>query len=173
MYYVQIRGSNAPSSTLQLMSAFLARNTLVRLFMADELHWRVPRERRSNAMPQAANQLPHSELSYLDATKVEIPAGVLSDLDLVTADGERIGSIAGVVIEAGERRVRYYDVQSAGWRRRRCLVEASQLAQVDPEQKVLRLLDSGVPEVRHLNPASLRKFSDDDLLAAMFSARVA
>ena len=124
-------------------------------------------------MPQAATQSPNSELSYLDATKVEIPAGLLSELDLVTADGKHIGNIAGVVIEAGERRVRYYDVRTAGWRRRRCLVEANQLAQVDPEQKVLRLLDNDLSEVRHLNASSLRKFSDDDLLAAMFSPRAA
>jgi hypothetical protein len=123
-------------------------------------------------MPQTDNHPPLSELSYLDATKVESPAGVLSDLHLVTADGERVGNIAGVVIDAAARCVRYFNVESSGkLRRRRYLVEASQLAQVDPEQKVLRLLDSDISEVRDFDASALHKFSDDDLLAAMFSSR--
>ena len=69
--------------------------------------------------------------------------------------------------------MRYLDVQSAGWRRRHYLVNAEQLAQVDPEQKVLRLLDADIAEVADFDRATLRRFSDDDLLAAVFSARVA
>ena len=122
-------------------------------------------------MPQTDNHPPLSELSYLDATKVESPAGVLSDLHLVTADGERVGNIAGVIIDAAARCVRYFNVESSGkWRRRRYLVEANQLAQVDPDQKVLRLL-ADISEVRDFDPTALHKFSDDDLLAAVFSSR--
>jgi len=124
-------------------------------------------------MPQADNHPPLSELSYLDATRVQSPAGVLSDLQLVTADGKRVGNIAGVVIEAAARRVRYFDVQAAGWRRRHCLVDADQLAQVDADRKELRLLLSDMTEVRELDLSGLHRFSDDDLLAAVFSTRAA
>jgi hypothetical protein len=124
-------------------------------------------------MPQPVIHPAHSELSYLDATKVESPAGRLSDLALVSTEGERVGRIAGVVIDAAARRVRYLDVQSAGWRRRHYLVNAEHLAQVDPEQKVLRLLDSDIAEVPNFDRTALHHFSDDDLLAAVFSARVA
>jgi hypothetical protein len=132
----------------------------------------MPVRKKENAMPQVAHHPPLSELSYLDATKVDSPAGVLADLALVTSDGERVGNIAGVVIDAGARRVRYFDVQSPGWlRNRHYLVEVDHLAQVDPEQKVLRMLDANVSEVRGFDPAALHQFSDDDLLAAIFSAR--
>lgn len=115
-----------------------------------------------------------SKLCYLDAAHVNSPAGVLSELDVVTASGEQLGSIAGVVIEASAGCARYLDIRSPGWlRRRHYLVEADQLAQVDPERKVLRLLSADVREVQGLDTAVLRQFSDDDLLAALFPTRAA
>jgi hypothetical protein len=126
-------------------------------------------------MRHNAEQSPISEFCYLDASRVESPAGVLSELDLLSADGRPLGSIQGVVIEAAARRVRYFDVQSSGWfRRRRYLLEADQLAQVEPGRKALRLrVDSNVEEVQDLDAAALRQFSDDDLIAALFPSRAA
>ena len=115
---------------------------------------------------------PISELCYLVAASVNSPAGVLSGLNVVAANGDQLGSIAGVVIEAGAGRARYLNIRSSGWlRRRHYLVDAAQLGQVDPERKVLRLLNDDVMEVQDLG--TLRQFSDDDLLAAMFPYRAA
>jgi sporulation protein YlmC with PRC-barrel domain len=115
---------------------------------------------------------PISELCYLDAASVNSPAGILSELDVVTANGEQLGSIAGVVIEAAAGRARYFNIRSSGWlSRRHYLVEADQLGQVDPERKMLRLLSDDVTEVENLG--TLREFSDDDLLVAMFPFRAA
>ena len=50
-------------------------------------------------------------------------------------------------------------------------MEADQLGQVDPERKMLRLLSDDVTEVENLG--TLREFSDDDLLVAMFPLRAA
>jgi len=125
-------------------------------------------------MPNQSQPQPSSELCYLDAANVNSPAGLLSELDVVTASGEPFGSIAGVVIEAAAGRARYFDVRSSGWlRRRQYLVEADQLAQVDGEQKVLRLVSAEVPVVHGLGTAGLRQFSDDDLLAALFRPHAA
>jgi sporulation protein YlmC with PRC-barrel domain len=120
------------------------------------------------------NDEPLSALSYLDAAKVESPAGLLSELDVITAQGEQLGSIAGVVIEAAAGRARYFDIQAPGWlQRRHYLVQADQLGQVDAELKILRLLAGEVKEVPDLDTATLRPFSDDDLLAALFRPRAA
>jgi PRC-barrel domain len=117
---------------------------------------------------------PLSQLCYLDAANVNSPAGVLSELDVVTANGEQLGSIVGVVIEAAAGRARYFNIRSSGWlRRRHYLVEADQLAQVDSERKVLRLLSAEVREVQDLDTTVLRQFSDDDLVAAFFPSRAA
>jgi hypothetical protein len=113
-----------------------------------------------------------SDLSYLDAAHVNSPAGALSELDVVTADGEQLGSIAGVVIEAAAGRARYLDVRSSDWQHpRRYLVEADQLAQIDCGRRQLRLLRGEVTEVE--STATFRQFSDDDLLAALFAPRAA
>ncbi len=119
-----------------------------------------------------AAQLPApSELSYLDASKVTSPAGALSELDVLSADGRRLGSIEGVVIDAAARRVRYLSIRSSGWR---YLVQADQLGQIEGECKALRLcVDLRNEAVPDLDAAALREFSDDDLLAAVFSPRVA
>ena len=116
-----------------------------------------------------------SELSYLDASKVTSPAGVLSELDVLSAEGQRIGSIEGVVIDAAARHVHYLSVRLSGlFGRRRYLVQADQLGQIEGERKTLRLLvDLKNAAVHGLDLAALRKFSDDDLLAAIFAPRPA
>jgi hypothetical protein len=114
-----------------------------------------------------------SELSYLEASKVSSPAGVLSELDVLSAQGQRLGNIEGVVIDAAARRVRYLCVRLSGWfNRRRYLLDADQLGQIEGERKALRLLVDLRDEVVHgLDAVALRRFSDDDLLAAMFPTR--
>jgi hypothetical protein len=126
-------------------------------------------------MQQDVPHTPISALCYLDASKVDSPAGVLAGLDLLSADGDRLGSVQGVVIEPAERRVRYYDVRLASqFKSRRFLVEADQLAHLDPARKVLRLRpNAAIEPVQDLDVAALRSFSDDDLIAAVFAARAA
>ena len=124
----------------------------------------------NDAQPSAT-----SELSYLDASKVISPAGALSELDVLSADGRKLGSIDGVVIDAAAGHVRYLSVRTSGWYgRRRYLVQADHVGQIEAERKALRLrVDLRNEAVHDLDAAALRKFSDDDLLAAMFSPRAA
>jgi hypothetical protein len=116
-----------------------------------------------------------SELCYLDASKVTSPAGSLADLAILDCDGRPVGNIEGVIIDPAARRVRYFDVRSSGWlRRRRYLLEADQLAQVEAEAKALRLrVNPDTVHVRDLDADRLRQFSDDDLIAAVFSPQAA
>ena len=115
------------------------------------------------------------ELSYLDASKVTTPAGVLSELDVLSVEGRRLGTIEGVVIDAAAHLVRYLSVRTSGWFGcRRYLVRADQSGQIEGERKAFRLLvDLRNEAVRGLDPAALRRFSEDDLLAALFPPRLA
>ena len=126
-------------------------------------------------MPDDTQNQVTSALSYLDASKVTIPAGVLSELDVINTDGQRIGSIEGVVIDAAGRHVRYLSVRLSGWLgRQRYLVQADQLGQIEGESKALRLLaDLRNAVVHGLDATALRKFSEEDALEAMFSPRIA
>ena len=114
-------------------------------------------------------------LSYLDASKVTTPAGVLSELDVLSAEGRRLGSIEGVVIDAAGHLVRYLAVRTSGWfGRRHYLVPADQSGHFEVGRKALRLLvDLRNEAVYGLDAAAFRRFSHDDLLAAMFPARTA
>ena len=116
-----------------------------------------------------------SELAYLDASKVISPAGALSELDVLSTEGRRLGSIEGVVIDAAARHVRYLCVRLSGlFGRRRYLVEADQVGQIEGDRKALRLRrDLKNDAVDGLDAAALRRFCDDDLLAAIFAPRVA
>ena len=114
-----------------------------------------------------------SDLSYLEASKVTSPAGNLSELDVLSVEGERVGKIEGVVIDAAARHVRYLAVRLSGWvGRRRYLVQADQLGQI--EGKALRLLvDLKNAAVHGLDASTIREFSDEDLVTAMFAPRAA
>ena len=116
-----------------------------------------------------------SELSYLEASKVSSPAGMLSELDVLSPEGHRLGSIEGVVIEAAAGRVLYLSVRSSGWfGHQRYFVHADQFGQIDGERKALRLRgDLRDEAVQGLDAAVLRRFSDEDLLAVMSATRAA
>lgn len=127
-------------------------------------------------MPQDDAQVPSlSELSYLDASKVTSPAGVLSELAVLSPEGRRLGSIEGVVIHAAARHVRYWCLQLSGWfGRRRYIVEADQLGQIEGERKALRLnFDPRREAEPGVDASAIREFSDDDLVAAIFAPRTA
>ena len=126
-------------------------------------------------MPNDAQLSDNSALSYLDASKVTSPAGILSELDVLSAEGRRLGRIEGVVIDAAARQVRYLCLRLSGlFGRRRYLVQADHLGQLESDRKALRLCgDLSNDAVHDLDATTLRKFSDDDLLAAMFSPLIA
>ena len=116
-----------------------------------------------------------SELSYLDASKVTSPAGALSELAVLSPEGQQLGRIEGVVIHAATRHVRYLCLRLSSWLgRRRYFVQAAQLGQLESEQKALRLqIDPRREAERNLDASAIREFSDDDLLAAIFAPRTA
>lgn len=126
-------------------------------------------------MPTSACCPPFSELCYLEASAVTSPGGVLSELDLLTPDGQRLGRIQGLVIEAGARCVRYFDVQPTGrFNGRRFLMEADHLAMLEPLGNALRLrVHPSSATMKDFDPADLRRSSLDDVIAALSAPRAA
>jgi hypothetical protein len=122
-----------------------------------------------------ADDVQVSELSYLDASKVTSPAGALSELAVLSPEGRQLGSIEGVVIHAAARHVRYLCLRLSGWfGRRRYIVDAAQLGQIEGERKALRLnFDPRREAEPGLDASALREFSDEDVLAAVFAPRTA
>ena len=111
-----------------------------------------------------------NELCYLDARKVESPAGILANLELCSRDDERLGTVEGVILEPARRRVRYFVVSDGDRRKARYLLPVEHLAQLDPDRPRLRI-DSAAAEIpRHsIDLDEIRPFSDEDLVTALFS----
>ena len=114
-------------------------------------------------------------LRYLDADSVECPVGTLDGLNLVSQDDEALGRIDGVLIDPTKRQIRYYVIdESRLFTRRRYLVPADSPAVVVPEHKVLRMqVPSESIDRQRFDERSVARFSDDDLLTAMFAGKTA
>jgi hypothetical protein len=112
-----------------------------------------------------------NSLRYLDANAVECPSGKLEGLTVFSKDDETLGVINGVLIDPMTRKLRYYVVNAARmFNRRRYLVSADMPAVMLPEDRALRVeAASDSIERQRFDSRNVARFSDDDLLTAMFA----
>ena len=113
----------------------------------------------------------NSLLCYLDASKVCTSIGDLDGVNLRDPDDEELGSLKGVLIEAAARRVRYFVVEGAGRSRTHCyLVPADDPVTVQEDRRTLRVDSNAADLMRsgEFKIDSVRPYSDDDLMAAIF-----
>ena len=116
----------------------------------------------------------HSNLRYLSASKVASPAGVLSELELRTPEDSKLGTVDGVLIDPAARRVCYYAVGTSRlFGRRRYLVPADRLPQLERGTLRVQLSPQELERCPQLDPGRVRAFSDDDMLTAVLAAEVA
>lgn len=110
-------------------------------------------------------------LRYLDANAVECPAGTLEGLSLFGRDDEALGVIDGVLINPETRQLRYFVVdRHRMFNRRRYLVSADTPAVMLPEDRALRVdIPSDAIERQRFDARAVSRFSDEDLLTALFS----
>ena len=121
----------------------------------------------SSQMDSAGND----SLRYLDANAVQCPAGKLEGLRLIGLDDKSLGSIDGVLIDPVRRKLRYYVVAATRlFNRRRYLVPADDLTVKIGDDGALRVETSSenIDRLR-FDARSIPRFSDDDLMAALFS----
>ena len=118
----------------------------------------------------------NAALRYIEASRVQGPAGDLASLDLCDMNNQRIGSLEGVLVDPIERRLRFFVVGSQSADGARFYLLPSDLpAQVDPDRGALRI-DADpdeLAECHEFEEADVPRYSDDDFLASMFRPRVA
>jgi len=112
-----------------------------------------------------------SHLRYIDAEHVTTPFGNLAGAELIGPDDNTVGHLDGVLVDPQERRVRYFVVESRGWFTRRHYLVGPDTTRVEPDGKALRVdVDpEAADQLTEVEPETLPPFSDDDLVAAMFS----
>jgi hypothetical protein len=110
-------------------------------------------------------------LRYLEADRVECPAGNLAGFRVVTEDAEALGSVRGVLISPATRRCEYFVIESAGFfSHRRFLVPVEAGAVVQDEPKRLKIsARKDELDLQTFSQSSVPEFSDEDLLQTMFT----
>jgi hypothetical protein len=113
-------------------------------------------------------------LRYLEANAVDCPTGKLNGLSVVSQDDEALGVVNGVLIDPVSRQLRYFVVQAARlFNRRRYLVPADAPAVMLADDKTLRVEQPFESiERRRFDSRAVPRFSDDDLMTALFSGSV-
>lgn len=109
-------------------------------------------------------------LRFVDAEKLDSPAGKLDGAVLVSPSDETLGKLDGMVIDPVERQVRYFVIESKKrFSTRHYLVPAT-LARLEPERHALRvdLEEDELQDHPTVQLNALPPFSDDDLIAAIF-----
>lgn len=127
-------------------------------------------------LPTPELETDDTSLRYLSATRVDSPAGVLSEFELRTPEDSKLGDLDGVLIDPAAKCVRYYAVGAQRWfGRRRYLVPADRLPQLEGERRTLRIQvrPDELEQYPRLDARRMREFSDEDLLTAMFQSEVA
>jgi hypothetical protein len=112
------------------------------------------------------------QLCYLDASRVESPAGGLEGVTVETQEAETLGKLDGVLIDPSERRLRYLVVEVPGrFRRRRFLISADHPVWVEQQRNTLMVDAEGedLSNSDEFDLKTVRQFSADDAVTAMFA----
>ena len=106
-------------------------------------------------------------LCYLSARHVARPGGTLAGLELCNSEHESVGTVDGVLIDAPERRVRYFVVQLRP--SNHALLPVDEVVHVDSESGVPCLEAGPGARLLQFDPRSVRPFSADDAVASIFA----
>lgn len=114
-------------------------------------------------------------LRYLDASRVDSPLGYLGSLEVCGIDDQKLGRVAGVLIDPTQRRLRFYVVSAAPSPDRTYLLSTDSPACVDPERNLLRfeMEAEDLAQCPEFRRSSTPDMSDDDMVDALFARRTA
>jgi hypothetical protein len=113
---------------------------------------------------------PAESLRFIEAQRIETPSGRLAGAQVVGRTNETLGTLNGVLVDPGARRVAFYVVDSA--ERSRHVLVPQMPARLDARHHALEV-DLGADDLDQLDevePTRLPRFSDDDFMNALFRA---
>src|SRR5689334_23342808 len=101
-----------------------------------------------------------ANLRYIDAGHLTIAAGDLNGASVVGQSAGTLGTLAGALVDPGQRSICYLVVESRHWLKK--------------HRYLLLLVDSANADLRELTDEErFVPFSDDDLMTALFTTRAA
>ena len=113
----------------------------------------------------------HNEtLRYIEAEQVEHPSGTFAGHMLCSQDDEKIGAIAGMLVEPATRRVRYFVIErNSVLKRRRYLLPADSSPVLRADDRKLCVL-ADFDDLERFDARLVERFSDEDAITAIFAA---
>ena len=114
-------------------------------------------------------------LRYLNADHVDTPAGRLDGTVLVSPRQARLGKLEGVLVDPERRQVRYYVLErKRGLFSSRHYLLPLTATRLDRDHRTLEVdvEDDEILQLPEVDPDDLPRFSDDDLLTALFHSNV-
>ena len=119
--------------------------------------------------------LNETRLRYLDAAHVDTPMGKLSDMAILSPTAGKVGKLDGIVFDPFGRHVCYFVVESRqGLKSRQYLLPVT-TARIDTEHRTLEvdLEPDDLDRLSELRSESFPRFSDEDLISALFCSPAA
>lgn len=109
-------------------------------------------------------------LRYIDAQKLDSPAGRLEGTVLVSPTDGTLGKLDGMVVDPVERQVRYFVIESKRSLTTRHYLVPATPARLEPDRHALHVdfEEDQLEEHPTVQLNALPPFSDEDLIAAMF-----
>jgi hypothetical protein len=108
-------------------------------------------------------------LRYLDADHVNHPSGTFAGVTLWSEEDEKLGVIAGVLVDPSTRRVQYFVIERRSvLRPRRYLLPVDSLPVLDADDRKLRV-HAKAADLQHYDGRFVEPFSDEDAITAMFA----
>jgi hypothetical protein len=113
---------------------------------------------------------PASALRFVDADRVDTPAGRLNDTVVVNPANATLGKLAGIVVDPVGRQVRGYVIESRKWLSSRTYLVPPVPVRLDSRRHALEV-DLEETQLDEVEPHTFPRFSDEDLLAALFHSQ--
>ena len=104
---------------------------------------------------------------------MDTPFGTLASLALVSPTDENLGNVGGVLIDPLEREVCYFVVESRRLLKTHRYLLPLKPFRIDSEALHIELESADLRQLPEVQSDSFRPFSDEDLIAALFSTRAA
>jgi hypothetical protein len=114
-----------------------------------------------------------NDLRYIDAGKLRTTADPLDGSTVISPAGDVIGSLTGALIDPARKHVPFLIVESGSWLVKHRYAVPFGTAHFDAERKAL-VVDAEIDALQELRGEDwFPRFSDEDLITAMFAPHAA
>jgi hypothetical protein len=111
-----------------------------------------------------------SRLKFIESRSIETPVGRLDRALVISPTNATLGTLDGVLVDPAARRIEFYVVESAEGSRHYLVPQTPTRVDASHQSLEVDLETDDVDRLDDVEPAIFPRFSDDDLMTALFHA---